>query len=109
MAEPSALHIITVGAIGLMTLAVMTRATRGHTGRALSASPITTLAYGCLFAAAVLLPLADLIPASYDVLLDPSGVAFIVAFALFVFEYGPMLLARKVSAQGLGRAPLSAD
>ena len=33
----SALHVFTVGGIGLMTLAVMSRATRGHTGTALSA------------------------------------------------------------------------
>jgi len=94
MAEPSALHLITVGAIGLMTLAVMTRATRGHTGRALTASPTTTLSYCCLLAAAVLRPFAEAVPAGYSVLLDASGVAFILAFVLFVVEYAPMLLGR---------------
>lgn len=94
MAEPSALHLITVGAVGLMTLAVMTRATRGHTGRPLTASPTTTLSYCCLFAAAVLRPLAEAVPALYSVLLDASGAAFILAFVLFVGEYAPMLLSR---------------
>src|SRR5207245_2191609 len=38
LGAPSVLHLLTVGAIGNMTLAVMTRASRAHTGRPLNAS-----------------------------------------------------------------------
>jgi len=41
----NALHVLTTGAVGTMTLAVMTRATLGHTGRPRHAGPTTTLIY----------------------------------------------------------------
>lgn len=41
----AAIHAWTAGAIGTMTLAVMTRATRGHTGRVLTAPPGTVAIY----------------------------------------------------------------
>jgi uncharacterized protein involved in response to NO len=50
----AALHAWTVGTVGLMTLGVMSRATRGHTGHALAASPMTVAIYGAMIAAALL-------------------------------------------------------
>ena len=44
--EPLALHVLTLGAIGTMTLAVMTRAVLGHTGRDLHAGPWVVAIYG---------------------------------------------------------------
>lgn len=92
VAQPSALHVLTVGGVGLMTLAVMTRATRGHTGRPLTASWATALSYLCVVAVALLRPLAELLPAYYHLLLEISAVAWIAAYVLFVAEHGPMLL-----------------
>ncbi|MBO0735379.1 MAG: NnrS family protein [Alphaproteobacteria bacterium] len=57
----AALHALTVGAVGTMTLAVMTRASLDHTGRPLSAGPITKAIYALITIAAVLrisIPLA---------------------------------------------------
>ena len=88
----AAMHAWTVGAIGLMTLAVMTRATRGHTGRDLSA-PVTTLAiYAAMILAALLRIGAGLAPDAYPLMVDLAGAAWIAAFGIFLFEYGPMLL-----------------
>lgn len=98
LSAPSALHILTVGAIGNMTLAVMTRATLGHTGRQLNASTWTCLAYFLMLSSAAIRPLAELLPAHYHPLLAISGTAWILAFALFVAEYGPMLMAPKSSS-----------
>lgn len=92
VAAPSALHLLTVGAIGNMTLAVMTRATLGHTGRPLRATVWTSLAYLALILAAVLRPFAELIPTQYHLILSLSAVCWLLAFALFLAEYGPMLL-----------------
>jgi uncharacterized protein involved in response to NO len=92
LAEPSALHLLTAGAIGLMTLAIMTRASRGHTGRPLTASTTTSISYLCLFAAAVFRPLAEMVPPAYHLLLDMSALAWIAAFALFTIEHAPILL-----------------
>ena len=44
--EPLALHVLTLGAMGTMTLAVMTRAVLGHTGRDLHAGPWVVAIYG---------------------------------------------------------------
>lgn len=96
LAAPSALHVLTVGAIGLMTIAVMTRAARGHTGRPLTASPATTAIYVCLLAAALARPAAEAFPEAYQALLALSAAAWILAFGLFVVEHGPMLLSRSL-------------
>ncbi|HYF08255.1 MAG TPA: NnrS family protein [Acetobacteraceae bacterium] len=85
------MHLQGAGAIAVMILAVMTRATLGHTGRALEVGRATTLAY-------LLLPLAALTRAFGPALL-PSTVAYglaggfwVAAFGLFLAVYGPMLL-----------------
>jgi uncharacterized protein involved in response to NO len=88
----AALHAWTVGAVGIMTLAVMTRATRGHTGRELAASMLTVALYASIAAAAVLRIAAGVLPEFQMVLLEAGGVAWIVAFGMFLFEYAPMLL-----------------
>ncbi len=87
----SALHVVTVGAMGLMMLAVMGRATRGHTGRDLAASRVTCLSYLCLIAAALIRPLAELAPEHFQPLLALSALLWIAAYGLFVLEYAPML------------------
>ena len=86
----SALHVLTVGVIATMMLAVMTRATRGHTGQALTASRWTALSYLCLFPAALARPTADLTGLSG--LMEASGLLWIAAFGLFVAEHSGMLL-----------------
>ena len=45
MPRSAAVHALTAGAMATMILAVMTRATLGHTGRELRAGPLTTLIY----------------------------------------------------------------
>ncbi|WEF24807.1 NnrS family protein [Paracoccus sp. S3-43] len=98
----SALHVLTVGVIGAMMLAVMTRATRGHTGRALTASRLTTLSYLFLFAAALARPLADL--AGSAGLMEAAGILWILAFGLFVAEHAPMLARQRRQPGGMQAA-----
>jgi uncharacterized protein involved in response to NO len=89
----AAVHALTAGAMGTMILAVMTRATLGHTGRALQADAATIAIYALVSAAALLRVLAPWATDTQAVMLEASGVAWIAAFALFVTKYGPMLLA----------------
>jgi uncharacterized protein involved in response to NO len=87
---PSAgIHAWTAGAIGVMTLAVMTRASLGHTGRPLAASPATQAIYLCVIAAALL----RIIVAFHDdiAILHLSALAWLAAFAGFAIAYGPAL------------------
>ncbi|WP_323718611.1 NnrS family protein [Paracoccus aminovorans] len=89
----AALHVLAIGAIGGEMLAVMTRATRGHTGRDLTASRLTTLSYVAIWAAALLRPLAEF--GDYDLLIRLAGAAWVLAFGLFCLEYAPMLLCQR--------------
>lgn len=88
----AALHALTVGAIGTMILAVMTRVTRGHTGHEVSANRVTTLIYALIFLAASGRIAAEFAGAAYEGLLLASAVAWIAAFGLFALCYAPLLL-----------------
>jgi uncharacterized protein involved in response to NO len=93
-----ALHAWTTGAMGLMTLAIMTRASLGHTGRDMSSSPATVAIYGTMLVAALARIAAPLLPAFYYQMLLTAGAAWFLAFAVFVLTYGPMLVRPKQTA-----------
>jgi uncharacterized protein involved in response to NO len=90
--QTAALHTLTVGAIGTMILAVMTRATRGHTGRPLSADPATKLIYIFIGLAAVTRVAAAFAGGWTVPLLVGSAGLWIAAFGGFLWAYGAMLL-----------------
>ena len=85
-------HALTAGAIGVMTLAIMTRASRGHTGRPLAAGRIEVLIYVLINAAALTRVTGGLLPTLYQPLLMVSAGLWSAAFLAFVVGYGPMLL-----------------
>jgi uncharacterized protein involved in response to NO len=92
----AALHALTVGAVGTMTLAVMTRATLGHTGRSLAAGPGTQLIYVLITLAAVLRVLSPLAGESTILVLSFAGAAWSGAFGLFAILYGRALTQPRV-------------
>ncbi|WP_199261474.1 NnrS family protein [Paracoccus binzhouensis] len=98
LSSGAALHVFGVGAIGGEMLAVMTRATRGHTGRALTASVTTSLSYLAIFAAALLRPAAEF--GAHEPLIHAAGSAWILAFGLFCVEHAPMLLRQRKDLRG---------
>jgi len=85
-------HLWMAGAIGLMTLAVMTRATLGHTGQALTAGPGTVAIYAALVLSVLARVAAGLWPASADALHVIAGLGWIAAFGGFAAVYGALLL-----------------
>lgn len=89
-----AIHALAAGAAGTMTLAVMTRASLGHSGRALTAGTGTTLAYLLVTAAVAARVAAPVFPAAELTLLAGSALAWIAGFGLFLLLYGPILLTR---------------
>jgi uncharacterized protein involved in response to NO len=92
----AAVHALTAGAMATMILAVMTRATLGHTGRELRASPATQLAYVLVTIGAVLRVIASLGIVDYRVGLEFAGAAWIGAFLLFLCAYGPILFGPRI-------------
>lgn len=87
----AALHALTAGAMAGMTLAVMTRATRGHTGRDLVAGPLTVALYVLITLAAAIRVAAPVLPIDYLAAIHLAALAWIGAFVLFIVAYGPML------------------
>jgi uncharacterized protein involved in response to NO len=91
VAVGAGIHAWTGGAIGAMTLAVMTRATLGHTGRALQASAGTQVIYAAVVTAALARICASIEPEHMIALLTVAGAAWAIAFIGFVALYGPAL------------------
>ncbi|MFZ0104787.1 MAG: NnrS family protein, partial [Pseudolabrys sp.] len=87
------IHAWTAGATGSMTLAVMTRASLGHTGQPLRAGRATQIIYAAVLTAAIMRVVAAFIGSM--MLVEFAGVAWIVAFGGFVFVYGPLLAGKK--------------
>ncbi|WP_375595590.1 NnrS family protein [Algihabitans albus] len=105
----AAQHLWMAGAIGTMTLAVMTRATLGHSGRALTADAATAALYLLVVAAALARLLGGLLlggllpgPAAHWAfpLYSLSAALWCAAFAGFVLRYGPLLLGPRESGGG---------
>ena len=90
-----ALHSWTTGAMGIMTLAIMTRATLGHTGRDVLSTPTTTIIYSAMLLAALVRVAAPLAPAIYYEALLVAGLAWLLAFGIFLLIYAPMLVGAK--------------
>lgn len=89
--ESAGVHAWMAGGAGVMTLAVMTRASLGHTGQQLVASPATQAIYAAVVIAALARICAAIHPA-FDVLLYLAALAWAAAFLGFAVCYGPALL-----------------
>ena len=79
------------GAAGTMTLAVMTRASLGHTGHVLTASRGTQAIYAAVLLAAMIRITAALAPAYVIPLSVTAAILWASAFLGFGVAYGPML------------------
>lgn len=98
MPSGTALHLWLAGALGLMTLAVMSRATLGHTGQALSAGNGTSALYLLVLMAVLTRLLAGLMPAYAPPLHLVSALGWIGGMAGFALLYGPALLRPRARA-----------
>jgi uncharacterized protein involved in response to NO len=87
-----ATHALTVGAIGGLTLGMMTRTARGHTGRPLVADRFEVTAYCAVLLAAVARVIGPMsAPQAYVVWVLAAAVLWCGAFALFAVRYWPIL------------------
>jgi len=81
------IHAWTGGAMGVMTLAVMSRASLGHTGRALAATAAVQVLYSMAVVATLARVCAAIHPSWNDVLLHFAGAAWTGAFVGFALAY----------------------
>jgi uncharacterized protein involved in response to NO len=84
-------HAWMAGAAGTMTLAVMSRATLGHTGQPLTASRATQAIYLAIIVAALARVCAVIEPAYGEYLLHLAAFAWAAAFLGFAVTFGPLL------------------
>ncbi|MDI1287070.1 MAG: NnrS family protein [Reyranella sp.] len=99
LVAPSAgIHAWAAGAIGLMTLAVMSRASLGHAGRALVASPLLQAVYASAAIAALARICAVLEPDWSEGLLYVAAIAWSAAFLGFALHFAPILCLKPPTA-----------
>lgn len=92
----TALHVITIGAIGLMILSMMSRVSLGHTGRMLTPSPFISWAFLMIAAAAlsrVILPYFGMVVEAWTI----SVSLWVVANLIFLLIYIPILSSPRTS------------
>jgi uncharacterized protein involved in response to NO len=87
-----AVHAFTAGAVGAMTLAVMTRASLGHTGRPRHAGPLTVCIYMLVNVGAVLRVFGPMTGLSTNLVMGAAAGSWSGAYLLFAMVYGPFLL-----------------
>jgi uncharacterized protein involved in response to NO len=92
------LHALLTGAAGVMTLAMMTRATLGHTGRERFADRATVALYLAVNLSAACRVAAAFALAARPALLVAAAALWVVAFGLFILRYGPMLVRPRLGA-----------
>ncbi len=86
----TAIHALTAGAITTMTLAIMTRASLGHSGRRLTADRPTQVIYLLAIVGAILRIAAPLSPMGYEPTVHLSGTLTALAFLVFAVHYAPV-------------------
>ena len=91
VAGSAGIHAWMAGAAGIMTLAVMSRATLGHTGQQLTASATTQAIYAAIIVAALSRICAVLEPDHSELLLHVAAFAWAAAFFGFAISFGPLL------------------
>jgi uncharacterized protein involved in response to NO len=90
--EPLAVHALTLGVIGGMTIGMMTRTARGHTGRPLVADGFEVACFLLVQCAALLRVFGPLlVPEAYVATVIGSGACWSAAFALYAIRYWPVL------------------
>ncbi len=89
--ELAVVHVFAIGSISLMMLAVMTRASRGHTGRKIKAGVVTNVSYVLLAAVALVRPSAEMLPDYATWIILAAAAGWIATFALFTYEHASML------------------
>jgi uncharacterized protein involved in response to NO len=87
-----AVHALTVGAIGGLTLGMMTRTARGHTARPLIADRYELTCFLLIQMAAVVRVFGGMVSSSlYLPSVQASGILWAAAFGLYAVRYWPVL------------------
>ena len=90
--QEDAVHALTTGAVGVMTLGIMTRASLGHTGRPRRADMATVAMYGLVTCGAIIRVFGPSVGLPTNALLSVAALSWSGAYLFFALVYGPYLL-----------------
>jgi len=100
LAAPLATHALTAGAIGGLTIGMMTRTSKGHTGRALTADAADTACYLLVLGAAVVRVFGPLLfPDAYVTCVLVAAIGWTAGFGLFTLRYAGPLTSPRVDGR----------
>ena len=86
-------HLLTIGGIGGLILAITSRVSLGHTGRSLNPPKYMPFAFLCVALSATIRVFGPWIwPEHTALFINISGLLWVVAFSLFIYHYTPMLI-----------------
>ncbi|MDX2370568.1 MAG: NnrS family protein [Colwellia sp.] len=91
-----ALHLITIAAMGLMIFAMMSRVSLGHTGRALTPSKLVSWIFFLIIVSALTRAFMPTLISQPLLIWNMSAVAWLIAGALFLKVFLPILTTKKV-------------
>jgi uncharacterized protein involved in response to NO len=95
-----ATHALTIGGIGGLTIGMMTRTARGHTGRPLVADRADVACYVLVMIAAVARVIAPLVwPGAYVQTVVVAGACWAAAFLLYFASYAPWLMRARLDGK----------
>ncbi|HEY6853648.1 MAG TPA: NnrS family protein [Gemmatimonadales bacterium] len=94
-----AAHALTIGVIGGMTIGMMTRTARGHTGRPLAADRAEVTAYALVQLAALVRVFGPVVSTAYVFTVFASATLWSVAFAIYAVRYWPILTRPRVDGK----------
>ena len=93
------MHALTAGAIGSLTLGMMTRVGLGHTGRLLAVPGHVALAFAMVLFGTIVRVLAPIVWPGVLVPLAVAGVVWSGAFAVYLVTYLPALVGPRVDGK----------
>lgn len=96
-ASHNMVHLFAIGALGGVILAMITRVTMGHTGRAIYQGPNMSVAFMAIVLAALVRSVGvTWLPSYWMELITLSGGLWVLAFALYLAQFGKMLVEPRV-------------
>jgi uncharacterized protein involved in response to NO len=92
-------HAFTIGGIGVLTLGMMARTARGHTGRPLEATRLMTAAFAIMNLAALVRVFGPMAAPDLPAVIGLAGVLWALAFLLYLIEYAPILTGPRIDGR----------
>ena len=92
-------HAFTIGGIGVLTLGMMARTARGHTGRPIEATRLMTAAFAIINLAALVRVFGPIAAPEFRPVIGLAGVLWALAFLLYLIEYAPILTGPRIDGR----------